>query len=902
MQQRQRSHDRGTTATGQRHSYNVKDMRKRRPSLAPNVSPGNAALTSSVSNPRKVINIIRSTARRSLHHSDPAPALALPTALPTPMVTWPLPRERPTREDTIDTPGTNTLFKPVVCPHCTALLHWSNAAPIQPFTNCGRCAMSISMSIRTIQRPSAHDLPHHDRPAILLSPEQIRQQPRALHTDDFRWTTVRQHPHRTNSVYVFRGETVIAHIPLQQARYMRALLLASWPTTSSTFRVNENDVAAFICAITLSQPPDQWPSPHQTATFPGDCHVFMSFEHHAEPGFLRPAILPSSSIQPHWADPSTSAYTDVTHLGAPLSALEYDTLLQGHPLRGFITNNIRCGFPLLAEPPRTTHRITLVDYPLNSDPRTHQQAQFEFDDQAFLSTADWPTTVPLRFSPWIPIEQKAKVRCISDLSIGEDSTNRHTRRKPLLPARLASWPIVAKRINYMAKQRPGVNICMAKFDVSRAFRKCPIPVRDFWKTAHTVLSQSVVHTRLPFGATCSVDNMSTLVSAVQDVVAAQHGIFTQSYVDDQIIIDYEDAIDQSVDIVAKIWATVGLPRNVEKFLKEGKPATVMEFLGIQLDTIKRTASITQKRLESIRALLDEWATGKVRSTPRRIKSLAGTLNFVATVIPFGRVFIQQLYKWADNNHHQCYIPTVAMNDIKWWQQAVHQFNGAASFQPANLSSTTMTLATDAAKAGWGIVNANAQQFAAGSWTTFELTASSTAHWEAAAIALACALYGHTVSSGFLVIQSDSSAATAVFNGLRASDARMTNILRYAVLLQLRHSFRLIVQHIPGVTNTLADSASRRHCLPTSHEHFQKVDVPATARQAIWKLLAASPTQPNLGLDLAPLPSATSTGTAQRCDTTPVPTLPWIVWNPIHFTPVAQEDLRTSLSGCDPIRQ
>ena len=837
----------------------------RKPSTANEATPTTVALYRDTA-PHAIVNLPNAIPPRT---REPTPAQFL--------VTWP-PAPTLTATITPDT-GAHTLSYPSACKHCAATLRWPSSRSRPPFTICDNCYLSAYATPRQLPRPS---LPTSLTSSTVSGPARLNTTTdniRPLCVDDYRWASVRQHPTNTDTILVCRYNLPIASLPLRQARYIRAIILASSPPLSVKYRINENDVAAHIIAICITAPPNLWPTAPDS-NFRGDQHTFMSWTHLLEPGALRPASLPRTLGPLHFADPSTSAYQSVASYNSPLNANNHDKLLHKHPMRAFLYNNINCGFPLLSEPP-VKFRAPRADAFNTPSPALREQELVEINNNCVIEAADaqW-LTVPLRFAPWIESRRNGKSRGITDLSFGDNSTNACATRTPLMPSRLASWQAVAGRILYLKSLDPYRPVALAKLDASRAFRQVALAIRDFWKTAQIFSGRRIVHVRLPFGATNSVDLMSQSLSAVQDLAAELFGIFVQSYVDDQIIIDYADTIDQSVNRVRRLWQLLGWLVNAVKFETEGKPATSKDFLGVQINTVNCSVSITPKRLKSLHQLLHDWTSGAITPTPKRLMSLAGTLNFVSTVIPFGKTFLTRLYSAASSADP--YISESVAVDLRWWQHALTAFNGTASFAPLSPDTPVVHVSTDAAKSGWGVVSPLTKEWAAGAWTQSEIDNSSTAHWEGGAVVIACDLFGTTAQRGLLVVHSDSIACVNVFNNCRAYDARLLTLLRCAVILQLKHGFRLVLEHIPGVHNVLADHSSRKHCLPPGHDSWTRLRPTRQARLLGGALLSASPTPPSPALCHTAPQSTTSTSTADSTDINRSPSLPWILWNRLHW--------------------
>jgi hypothetical protein len=286
----------------------------------------------------------------------------------------------------------------------------------------------------------------------------------------------------------------------------------------------------------------------------------------------------------------------------------------------------------------------------------------------------------------------------------------------------------------MKKLRPSQPIVLAKLDVHRGYRNCPLAVRDFWKTAHLVNGETVVNTRLMLGATCSGDLMAMGVSILADVLGMSIDSFVECFIDDQMMVEYNDCVQRALDTLSLMWKVSKWPRNEKKFLLEGRPSTSATFLGVLINTATCIAAITPKRLVSINTLLQSWLTGKTRPTEKAFRQLAGTLNFVADTIPFGKIFSKRLH---DPTNWNAPITAEIRQDIAWWVQAVNLSNGTACFNKLYANSfPNRHVSTDAAKFGVGAVDPFAHEWMADHWSDLERHSNIAAR-DFAGILLAC---------------------------------------------------------------------------------------------------------------------------------------------------------------------
>jgi hypothetical protein len=62
------------------------------------------------------------------------------------------------------------------------------------------------------------------------------------------------------------------------------------------------------------------------------------------------------------------------------------------------------------------------------------------------------------------------------------------------------------------------------------------------------------------------------------------------------------------------------------------------FLGILVDTVNCTLSITKERLDEISSLVEDWLI-RSKCTLKELQSLLGKLHFVSTCVRSGRPFV-----------------------------------------------------------------------------------------------------------------------------------------------------------------------------------------------------------------------------------------------------------------------
>jgi hypothetical protein len=455
----------------------------------------------------------------------------------------------------------------------------------------------------------------------------------------------------------------------------------------------------------------------------------------------------------------------------------------------------------------------------------------------------------------------------------------------------------------MQGQRPGVRILLAKLDVTRAFRQCPLPIREFRIAAHRIGKVIMLNTRLMMGATASGDSMAAGISMIRDLIATQMCLFSESYIDDMLLVMYEDEADAQVAAVVALWEYFGWPINPKKLLTEGKPATSKVFLGILINTITCIVSVPAERVTKLEATLTEWIFSSTTRTPRALSRLAGSLQFIAPIIPFGRVFLRSLYRHGYKHSLESQAPELAKSihddvrlDLQWWLLALIHSNGSALFkEPA--SAPVLHIYTDAAGSGWGAVFPAGREYASGTWSRNERYNTSTAHWEGAAIVLACRLWGPLAQGGTIVLHSDSMACVSAFTNHHCTDDRMYLLLRMLSLLQMQSRFRLIMRHIPGSLNVDADHLSRYNKPTVAISNFTRRTV--SSLTAINGTLMSSKLlrgPSRVANHLGPL-CLTLTDIVRISGIQSQHTLLWTPWNSQLTAHQDWDDCSISLDGC-----
>ena len=123
-------------------------------------------------------------------------------------------------------------------------------------------------------------------------------------------------------------------------------------------------------------------------------------------------------------------------------------------------------------------------------------------------------------------------------------------------------------------------------------------------------------------------------------------------------------------------------------IKSSKNAsrTVIEFLGLVIDTAKMEARLPAEKKDRALLLISEL-TKRNSCSLLDLQRLTGLLNFLSKVIPLGRTLCQQLYDLEQRftagggKHVLRRIPSAARKDLRWWRDLLPNHNGILIIQP-----------------------------------------------------------------------------------------------------------------------------------------------------------------------------------------------------------------------------
>jgi len=408
----------------------------------------------------------------------------------------------------------------------------------------------------------------------------------------------------------------------------------------------------------------------------------------------------------------------------------------------------------------------------------------------------------------IPKKHSNEWRTIYHLSYPEgDSINDHIPKDPYA----LQYVRVDDAIRILKSLGPGA--FMAKTDLKSAFRLIPIHPDDWHLLGIYWNNQYYVDLYLPFGLRSAPYLFNQLSDALEWVLKHNYRLPRVLHILDDFFIAEPNRLQclSSFSTLLRLFMSVNVPVVASKTLG---PSQVLEFMGIELDTTRMEARLPEDKLQRTRDLLAAFT--KRRSVRLvELQSLIGTLQFACKAVVPGRTFLQRiinLTRGVPSRFHHIRLNKEFFKDLTMWKAFLSSWNGRSFFLDSSVTpSPDLELYTDAASSvGFGGYF-NGQWFQ-GKWLPhmhLSRTGGISIEWqELFPIVVACALWFPHFSGKRIQFWCDNESVVAIINSGHSKAPRIMDLLRFLVLMSMKHNFFVRARHVPGVSNEIADALSR----------------------------------------------------------------------------------------------
>ena len=254
---------------------------------------------------------------------------------------------------------------------------------------------------------------------------------------------------------------------------------------------------------------------------------------------------------------------------------------------------------------------------------------------------------PLQVSPIgvIPKKHKpGKWRLIVDLSVPEGSSVNDGIDKDTCSL---SYVSIDKIVDCILEVGRGVE--MAIIDIKEAYWNIPVHPEDRPLLGVRWQNELYLDKVLPFGLRSAPLIFTAVADALQWIIERRGVCHIFHYLVDYITIAPPGAKACSINLktIKQACADLGVP--VEEVKCVG-PATTIQFIGIELDSVALEIRLPEDKLLRLRALLQDWK-GRKAGKKRDLLSLIGTFNHAAKVVQQGRSFLRRLIDLSSAGKH-----------------------------------------------------------------------------------------------------------------------------------------------------------------------------------------------------------------------------------------------------------
>ena len=518
-----------------------------------------------------------------------------------------------------------------------------------------------------------------------------------------------------------------------------------------------------------------------------------------------------------------------------VNIVNFVELLEDHPnqdLVSYVVNGLQNGFDI-----GFTGTPSSIVRPNNKSARDNvflvsQAVQKEVDRGHTAGPFDNP---PFPINHISPIGAAPKpdgtCRLVLDLSQPKGQSVNENIDKDDFPCQYTHFDAATELV-----MRMGKGCLLSKVDIKHAYRLLPVRPADWPLLVYYWEGKYYVDLKVPFGGRSSASIFTSFADLVCWVLTEKYTLIVIHYSDDFLLFSIQDLAQALLDLetLKFVFSYLDIPIQVDKLLG---PDTVMQYLGLILDTDSFSISVPQDKVRDILDTLTKW--GKRRTcTLTELLSLNGKLTFMSKVIVPGRMFTRRLIdltKTVSRPHHHVTLTREAKEDICWWQEMLlsHNFNSLMP-NPKRIYASDIKLYTDASgRHGFGAVYGN--EWIQSTWLT-EATAEQDINFqELFAIMAATLTWGQRWVGRRIVFVTDNEPITRIWASGTSPVPSLMKLVRKIFMFAALNDFCVSLKHINGHANMAADALSRfqmerfRRLMPNADQQ------PTVIPEQVWQL-------------------------------------------------------------------
>jgi len=362
----------------------------------------------------------------------------------------------------------------------------------------------------------------------------------------------------------------------------------------------------------------------------------------------------------------------------------------------------------------------------------------------------------------------------------------------------------------------------AKLDLSNCFLSFPLHRDTRPYLRFRLDGQLYQFERMPFGLASAPRICTQLLSVVAHELTCRGVVFVR-YLDDFLFIAPDHtSCQRMLSTALRVFAAYGLVVNPDK---TEMPSQLITFLGIVLNSIECTLSVSDERCQELLHLMSQYRN-IVSCTGHSLLSLIGKLSFAAQVMPGARPFVRRLLDAVHD--HRAYrtvrLPPTFHIDLQFWRSRMLHWNRRCRW----VTGDPWILVSDASLEGFGfhcwtvpphvhVASVPSHLLPGtghyGDWSQCH-TDYTDSHrkigWcEMFSALFALVTYAPLMHNQSLILVLDNKSDVDIINRQATRSGRIAVLLRALFDLCYRYNIAVSSRHLAGVDNVLADFLSRR---------------------------------------------------------------------------------------------
>ena len=310
---------------------------------------------------------------------------------------------------------------------------------------------------------------------------------------------------------------------------------------------------------------------------------------------------------------------------------------------------------------------------------------------------------------------------------------------------------------------------------------------------------------LPFGLSTAPWAFTRVIKPIKAHLR-QQGVSVASFFDDfLILVGSQQLTRDHTQMTQELLESLGFRINLSK--SSFTPQRSLEFLGVVLNLADLTLSLPQSKVDKILRWVGEGGEREFFSR-RDLESLVGFLNFTASYLPLGRLYLIPIMVWM-NFHTAVESRDLLVPIDEELRSALIPWTDLEALRnpvPMHTETPSVDIMTDASAYGWGGVMIPFQ--VRGTWGP-SLEGFSMNWKELRAIFLTLSYFVDQLQGRTVRVLSDNTTAIAC---LRRQGSLVCpflwNLTREILEMCQERSITLVPVHLRGVLNILADGLSR----------------------------------------------------------------------------------------------